>query len=692
MRTDDSRAIAIEGPHATLRVPDGPWNAPTWLIDRPMRFSASGAQSCAVDTCNGGAGRAEGDRPRTTDVLCVAHRRRLVKSAQNETLAEFIANQAGRPILQPRGANSRRLTFPPIEFKSVNAHLAHELRFIAATKINRLAWRSPHYLAQVLAAAVEYGAETGVSTLLDFPSTPKLASGTARARQMFPSHSGAQWRSLASALPGMVAILREATPDPWDSEIWRAADLGIGESQRTFLNHSWNVVTCEWLRIGLKAYARQHLVAGTRSWGTVRLYVRGGSILSKYMDTMDRHVDAEDVDRAYFQDFVAWVRRNPSKPVDIGAVTTLARLLTDMREMGVVPSLPSTVYLLRGENPNNRKRRPKPFPADIVERIDHMIATADDIPDDIRLMLRVYRAVGPRSSECLVLPRDSIRHVNGRGYSLEYHQSKTDSVRAVPISDDLGKDLAAHALSVAEFFGVDFPWLFPRLDQAPRMHTLVHYAGQPMPWPYKAFVSAVWALYRKHGIITSQITGETLTGAQLHRFRHTIATDLLNGGWSQHEVQKFLGHTSPTMMQAYAEIHDDTLHRKYTEFVEQSIDITGAQHRGSIDATATVERLRDRIIRSTLPNGYCTLPEKQNCDFAPSPCLSCKPFFRTTPTFLPIHVRQRDESLRQLDLARKEGRERSVEIHSRTVRSLDVIIGSLQAQVSEHEESIEEVG
>lgn len=693
MQVVDPLDPPIVGPHAHLAVPEGPWNAASWAIERPLRFATSGSDTCAVRTCDRPAGGADGDVRRPTDVLCVAHRRRLDKGAKPESLADFIASQADRPIRKPRGAKSRRETYAPIEFELVHPHLAHELRFIAGTKVNRRSWRDPQYIARVLRAAVEYGSETGVTTLAEFPPVPDGPFGQYRTQQMFPGRAGAHWRDLSSALPSMLTVLREATTDPWDSDAWRAADLGLGESEKGLPVLSWGSVTCTWLRGGLKVYARKHLLAGTRAWGTLTNYVRGGSILSRFMDEETGPVGPEDVGRSYFLDLVAWVRSEDSKPADLGALTTLARVLTDLRELNIVPDLPSTVFLLRGENPNTRKRHPKPLPADLLERIDHMIANSEDVPEDIRLMLRVYRAIGPRSSECLVLPRDAVHHLKGRGYSLQYHQSKTDSLRAAPIPDKLGEDLAAHALAVAELLGSGYPWLFPRLDEAPRMHALVHYAGQPRPWSYQAFTTAVWALYQSHGITTSEITGEVLTGAQLHRFRHTIATGLLNEGWSQYEVQKFLGHASPTMMQAYAEIHDDTLHKKYAEFVKSAIDITGARHHeSSFETTVTVERLRDRMVRSALPNGYCVLPEKQDCDFAPSPCLSCKPFFRTTPTFLPIHIRQRDESLRQLDLAREEGRERAAEIHARTVERLEVIIASLSSQERDAARAVQVAG
>jgi hypothetical protein len=134
------------------------------------------------------------------------------------------------------------------------------------------------------------------------------------------------------------------------------------------------------------------------------------------------------------------------------------------------------------------------------------------------------------------------------------------------------------------------------------------------------------------------------------------------------------------MMQSYAKIHEDTLREKYEEFVKKSIDIDGEKTADQVSAAANVERLRDRMIRSTLPNGYCTLPEKQKCDFVPTPCLSCKPFFRTTPTFLPVHIRQRDETLRLIEVAKAEGRARAADALQNTLDRLDTIIGSLTAE------------
>lgn len=55
------------------------------------------------------------------------------------------------------------------------------------------------------------------------------------------------------------------------------------------------------------------------------------------------------------------------------------------------------------------------------------------------------------------------------------------------------------------------------------------------------------------------MTGERITGGEIHRYRHTVGTALLNNDWTQAEVQEFFGHATPTMTSHYAKISHSTL-------------------------------------------------------------------------------------------------------------------------------------
>lgn len=577
--------------------------------------------------------------------------------------------------------------FPPVDFRLVSHTLATELRYIAAIKTTRMRWHEPEYICNVLRGAIELAVKYNIGSLLEFPLPPAdIKNSASRLEAMFPGQvRTAITGDFALAIVGMRRLLDEATADLSASNVWHPSEFDLSGRINVVADGLiyWTKMECLWLREGLKTLAREHLRSGSRAWGTIGTYVRAGSIFSRYLNEEIGQIEPADMSREVFLDFVAWVRDEDSTETDLHAVNTLARLLNDLKIEGIVPELPETVFLRRGENAIPKTRHPKPFPADILEAIDRLLADETAMPPAERLILRLFRAVGPRASEALMLPNDAVTYTDGRGYTLEYFQSKIQDWRRVPLPPKLGGDLVRQKLWVARTYGPSCKWMFPYAGRRPRTNSVVNPDG-PSPWPFARFRNFVWGLYREHGIVGSAITGETLNGAHLHRFRHSIATGLLNEGWSQYEVQTFLGHKSPTMMQAYAEINDDKLRDKYLEFINKSVDIDGQNVEPPDNATVDVERLRDRFIRSTLPNGFCTLPEKQKCEFLPSPCLSCT-FFRTTRTFLPVHIRQRDEAIRELDIAEADGRQRAAEAHASVVTRLDTIIDGLN-QVPDDEE------
>ena len=82
-------------------------------------------------------------------------------------------------------------------------------------------------------------------------------------------------------------------------------------------------------------------------------------------------------------------------------------------------------------------------------------------------------------------------------------------------------------------------------------------------------------------------------------------------------------------------------------------------------------------MQASLPNGYCGRPPQQDCPH-PNACLTC-PDFQTTPTFLPIHRRQRDATLELIDLATQRGNTRLAANHRQVADNLDQVITALEA-------------
>lgn len=201
--------------------------------------------------------------------------------------------------------------------------------------------------------------------------------------------------------------------------------------------------------------------------------------------------------------------------------------------------------------------------------------------------------------------------------------------------------------------------------------------GTTVAISYSGFRKRMCSTFAKHGITTSEMTGERITGGELHRYRHTLATEMINDGWSLYQIQKYLGHVSSTMTQAYAELHDETLDRLYRELMDSAVDKDGKRTLEKEGFDAGVERMREQMAKAALPNGFCDLPESRQCDFRPNPCLECS-FFRTTPVFLDTHRRHRDELRLIVDEGERRGHDRIVELNRPTLERVERLIEGLE--------------
>jgi hypothetical protein len=322
-----------------------------------------------------------------------------------------------------------------------------------------------------------------------------------------------------------------------------------------------------------------------------------------------------------------------------------------------------------------KTRSPRPYPPDVIQRIDREVLNSTLLTETERRIIKLLRFGGPRPSEALQLPIDSLRVTGDGKYWIEYFQTKVDEYRRFPIITSLGLELVTQQDEVRQKYGAGAQHMFPSERRSIPVADGV--VGMTVPFSYPGFHKRVRRVFDRLGIDRSEMTGELITGGELHRFRHTLATEMINDGWSLYEVQKFLGHVSSTMTQAYAELHDETLDRLYRELMESAVDGDGNPILEGVHFDSGVERMRERLAKAALPNGFCDLPESKPCDFRPNPCLECS-FFRTTPVFLDTHRRHRDELKVLVDEGTREGHERIVEINKPMLTRVEQLIATLE--------------
>ena len=94
--------------------------------------------------------------------------------------------------------------------------------------------------------------------------------------------------------------------------------------------------------------------------------------------------------------------------------------------------------------------------------------------------------------------------------------------------------------------------------------------------------------------------------------------------------------------------------------------------------------MRNNIERAkmALPNGYCTLPIQQHCEYA-NACLTCA-MFVTTAEFLPAHHEQLASTRRLIARGEADGQFRLVEMNRKVEANLVSIISALDADAEHH--------
>jgi integrase len=163
-----------------------------------------------------------------------------------------------------------------------------------------------------------------------------------------------------------------------------------------------------------------------------------------------------------------------------------------------------------------------------------------------------------------------------------------------------------------------------------------------------------------------------------HRFRHTIGTQLAEGGARIQTIMAVLGHRSANMAMIYARISDPEVRRQYEQALTNGARIAGpaaeALLHGKLD-DATVHWLQTNFLKTELELGHCLrLPAEGPCEC--DLVLNC-PKFLTTSEYAPrLRARLETEKVLIQD-ARQRGWEREVERHQAASRRLEQLLSEV---------------
>lgn len=329
------------------------------------------------------------------------------------------------------------------------------------------------------------------------------------------------------------------------------------------------------------------------------------------------------------------------------------------------PDAPIRPIIGSRDLPRRPQRMPRFIPSGDLERLMDAIRALPDIHQ--RTALVVARWSGARRSEIARLELDCLDAYPDGTPRLRIPAGKTARERLIPLHPEA-------AAAIGDLQALDPPGrgLADELTGV-ISRRLFSVRGQRLSAGF-LFEDALGDACRAAGLIDKE--GRPKYSA--HRFRHTIGTELIEGGARVHTVMKMLGHTSTGMTLVYAHLSDSSVREDYMKVLGPGAIVAGSLAEALRTRTMPEDSLawlKTNFFLTELELGHCLrLPEEGPCE-----CdlyLTCAKFV-TTPDYAP---RLRERRLREIALAddaRVKGFQREAERHDCTRRRIEQLLVDL---------------
>ena len=452
----------------------------------------------------------------------------------------------------------------------------------------------------------------------------------------------------------------------YERDTWNAVVLGIDARRGRNMAH-FEVIEQLWLRDAIKRWSRFRLGAGY----TFTTIDAGAQALARWSLFLRERPDVEgpaDITRELLQSFLSWMASSHWASNTRSHTLTFTKVFLEWgHRHGTLPGLPVGAVIYEEEVSRPPDTLPQFIPEFVMAQLEAPANLARLHNPTVRHLVVLLMETGIRGGDASVLAFNPIVNDSVGGACLRFDNSKVGIEQLIPISTKAADTVRAQQDHVRSRWPNGSPWLFPGIAE-----------NRDGAKPY-AHGSLSNQLGRWQEVIGVHDEVGQPVRVHAHQFRHTVGTRLINAGVPQHVIQKLLGHASPRMTARYAQIHDHTVRDAFQRYCAQRVDTTGMLVPYEPDAlTADAEWAKHNLarIRDSLPNGYCGRPPQQHCPH-PNACLTC-PDFQTTPAFLDIHRRQRDQTRTLIATAEADGHFRLIDNHRRVHDNLDTLITALE--------------
>jgi integrase len=572
-------------------------------------------------------------------------------------------SQLGRPDSASYLAHCLRRGKAHIDFRGLAPQLTLELQYAVQARRDQATITAP---PPIVAWAIRLAKDAGVTSLLDLSAQRwvELAAGKRGMYQRFILDAREVVEMLAEGSGWEVEYPR----DVWRLHLLPGLTSSPGKAAHARLNLRFDRLTQPWLRALAKRWARWRLSTGL-TVSTVTGEIKGLHRFSLFLSEVAPEVDdLAGVDRAVLERFLAWLTTASLGPgAREDAITAMAMLLQAIRRHGWDQTVTSTAVFFPGDIPPRPSRTTRHLAEYVMAQVESPANLARWTTPEGRLVTIILIRCGLRAADACTLAFDCLLHDGQRAPYLRYFNNKMRREAAVPIDQELEKEIRAQQERVATSWPGDHPRLFPAsLHNPGGRHPLTYYSYRTMlnDWLTRCDI------HDEHGE-PAHLTP--------HQWRHTFATRLINKDVPQEVIRILLDHESTEMTAHYAHITDQTVRRRWEQATK--VNIRGEPVCFDPDgplAQAQWAKTRYEMATQTLPHGYCGLPVQKTCPHA-NACLTC-PVFGTGPEFLPELREHRGRTVTLIGKAEANGQTRVAQMNTEVLTNLDRMIGEVDKE------------
>ncbi|MER6316436.1 tyrosine-type recombinase/integrase [Streptomyces sp. NPDC001581] len=335
-----------------------------------------------------------------------------------------------------------------------------------------------------------------------------------------------------------------------------------------------------------------------------------------------------DLTRAHIEAFLTHEheRINPRNGRPLSArtrYTYISPLLQFFRETSQWgwTDVPARPLLGRSDLPKLPSRLPRFIPRDELDRLMQAVEELEDPHQRTALLL--LRWSGARRGEIARLPIDCLDAYPDGYPRLRIPVGKTYTERMIPLHPQAA-DALRNLIQTAKDGNAAArhdPW-----DQRPVRYVFMR-RGKPMG-RFFLFDDALEIACSRAGLVDGD-GNHTVTA---HRFRHSVGTQLAEGGAQIQTIMAILGHRTAQMSATYSHISDPVLKEQYEKVIAAGGRIAGPAAEtllaNQLDE-ATVHWLKTNFLKTELELGHCLRTPAEGpceCDLY----LRCSKFFTTS--------------------------------------------------------------